>query len=101
MEKNDVEINISKLRSITNAILLHIENDLGISNVSLDEDYYWIVPPEELYEFKTAPVNLNVGSLCDDLEFVLPVDGDEKMAVSLMLLHVAPLLRYLATKVGQ
>lgn len=69
--------------------------------MSLDEDYYWTVASEELYEFRTAPTNLNVGSLCDDLEFLSSLEGDEKMAVSRMLIHVAPLLRYLATKIGQ
>jgi hypothetical protein len=101
MEKNDIEINVPKWRSITNAILLHIEKDLRINDVSLDEDYYWAVAPEEFYEFRIAPTNLNVGSLCDDLEFLFPVERDERMAVSRMLLHVAPLLRYLATKIGQ
>jgi hypothetical protein len=101
MKNNDVEINVTKLRSITNAIFLHIEKDLQVTSVPLDEDYYWTVAPEELYQFRNAPTNLNVGSLCDDLEFLSPVEGDEKMAVSLLLLHVAPLLTYLATKIGQ
>lgn len=101
MERNKSAIKVSELRAIIDSILSHVENDLRLDEIELSEDYYWNIPDEALYSVGQNPSELTVGSLCDDLEFLRPLLKDKEQAFSLMLIHVAPLLRYIATKVGQ
>lgn len=101
MEKNRQIIEIAELKKIVNMILDRIENDLEIKEVELTEDYYWDVAEKVLYIREDSAAEIYVGSLCEDLEFLRPLLLDKDRAVSLMLIHVAPLLRYLALKVGR
>jgi hypothetical protein len=97
----DLKIEISDLRKIINSIFDHIEQDLKISSVHIGEDYYWNISTEELYNALKDPTNLNIGQLYDDWEFLKNILEDKNQAVSLMMIHVAPLLRYIGEKIGQ
>lgn len=99
MEINRNTINIPELRRIINCIISHVENDLQIKEIDLTEDYYWNIPDDVLYMGEIKEDELAVGSLYADLDFLMPILGDEKQAFPLMLIHVAPILRYLALKV--
>jgi hypothetical protein len=97
----DLEIDISQLREITNRIFDHIEKDLKITGVRIDKDYYWDIPDKDLYDPSKDPGKLVFGQLYDDWSFLLPILSDKELAVSIMLIHVASLLRYIGNKVGQ
>jgi hypothetical protein len=99
MERNRKSINIAELRVIVDAILSHIEEDMGIKEVDLTEDYYWNFVDEVAYMGEVEQDAMTVGSLYADLEFLLPLLSNKEQAFPLMLVHVAPLLRYLSTKV--
>ncbi|MFZ6776006.1 hypothetical protein ACO0LD_04180 [Undibacterium sp. Ji83W] len=92
-------INIAELRSIINSILSHVEDDLQLKEVDLTEDYYWAMPDDSLYAVLEDAKPPNIGSLCDDLEFIKPLLHDKTHAFPLMLIHVAPLLEYLALNI--
>jgi hypothetical protein len=94
-------INVHDLRIILNKIFTHITDDLKIDEIELIKNYYWEVPEDCLYSLEKDPSDFTSGSLVDDLDFLKPLLSDEDQAISLMLIHVAPLLRYIATKVGQ
>ncbi len=92
-------INIAELRSIINSILSHVEDDLQLKEVELTEDYYWAIPDDSLYAILEGANEPNIGSLCDDLEFGRHILNDKTRAFPLMLIHVAPLLQYLALNI--
>jgi len=94
-------IDVAELREIVNKILDHILNDLKIKKVEIDQDFYWNVDSSSLYATKKKPPETDLGSLHDDLEFLREILEDKDQAVGLMLVHMAPLLRYLGEKVGQ
>jgi len=96
-----MNIEVQKLRQVADKIFDHIENDLGVRSVPLDDDYYWQIPDAELYSIDKDPTELDIGQLSEDLSFLEDVVGEGEQAVCLMFLHLAPLLRYLAIKVGQ
>jgi hypothetical protein len=96
-----VEIKLSDLRAVINQILDHIEHDLGRASVKLDQDSYWDVANGERYDFTKSPGNFEHGQLQDDWEFLSAILKDKDQAVALMLIHAAPLLRYLGEEVGQ
>jgi len=99
MENRRLFINLGDLQTTVNAIFNHLMSDLKVDEVELTEDYYWEIPESSLYAVQDDIEPPTVGSLVDDLAFLRPLLTDKGQAVSLMLLHVAPLLRYLATKV--
>ncbi len=96
-----MDIELEKLKVITNQLLDHLRDDLKIEKIDLDEDYYWNVPTSDLYDPRSKPSELDLGQLSDDWEFLLKTLDDKDQAVSLMLTHLAPLLRYIGEKVGE
>lgn len=101
MENEPPSINLTELKSAIDAIFLHMTDGLGLHEIPLSQDYYAEVPEESLYAVGQAIESPSVGSLVDDLRFLNGMSRDKDEAVSLMLMHVAPLLRYIAHKVGQ
>ena len=97
------EIDLRALKQVTNAILDHVINDLKIKTLAIkgDRDFYWEVPSDQLYAVKKEQPQLDMGRLLDDWEFLAPIINDKEQAVALMLIHLAPLLRYLGEEVGQ
>ena len=95
----NLEIKISDLRLVINRILDHVEHGLGHAKVELDEDDYWDVPDKERYDFTKMPENFEHGQLRDDWEFLSAIIDDKDQAVTLMLAHVAPLLRRISEQV--
>lgn len=90
------EIQIQKLRQITEKLFIHLENK-GIKSVVLDKDYYWNIPLDVLYDPDAGQIEHECGQLYDDLEFIEQVD-DADEAVPYLFIHLAPLLRFLAEK---
>lgn len=97
----DLEIKVADLREITNRIFDHVQKDLKVDAIRLTEDYYWDVPSDRLYDMANKPTELDCGQLYDDWEFLSHILRDKDQAVSLMLIHLAPLLRHMGLKVGQ
>jgi len=99
---SDKFINIEELRTALNMIFDHIKEDLKIENCPLTENYYWDISDDSLYAVDKDVEPPSVGSLQDDFEFIeTMLSQGRNQAVSLMLIHAAPLLRYLGRKIGQ
>ena len=100
--ENGSAIKIEDLRRVINAILDHIKDDLEIEECQLAENFYWDLAGDSLYVVDKDAETPSIGSLQDDWDFLRPLlSQDRTQAVSLMLVHVAPLLRYLGHKIGQ
>jgi hypothetical protein len=96
-------VNIGELRRIVNDLLDHVESANG-PELRLDQDYYWDLSSEAMYDVTKKVSNVDlVGSLGDSWEFLLNMQRDDikQDGPSLMLIHAAPLLRYIGEKVGQ
>ncbi len=95
------EVDIAALRRKINLILDHIEIDLGIRRVSLDQDDYWHVMSPDKFDVLVDPAEFGIGKLSDDWDFLKRMSDDRREAVALMLIHVAPLLERIGEQVGQ
>ena len=91
------EINLKVLQSAVNAVLDHLLEDLGIENVTIEDekDSYWDCPYPELHDVSMQPGDLTVGQLSDDFDFVKLVRRGQSADISYNLVHIAPLLRYI------
>lgn len=97
-----MELDIRTLKKAIDEIFEHIATDLKVERLPLkeDQDFYWEVPSDKLYDVKATP-QLDIGRLSDDWEFLEPLARDKSQAIALMLIHVAPLLRHIGEKIRQ
>ena len=97
----ETEIDLAALRKAVNAVLDHLVQDLGLEKVPIDDaqDLYWECSGAEKYDTLKKPVVEEAGRLSDDMEFVRLIERGQSADVSYNLIHVAPLLQYLAEKV--
>ena len=91
-------ISIKYLRDITNHIFDFIENDLQLSEAVLNQNFYWAISEDDVYELSSEPKEMSVGSLIDDWDVIEGIDGDLSQALPLVFLHIGPLLQYLAAE---
>jgi arginine repressor len=96
-------IDLQNIKIIVDTILDRMINELEIRKVCIsdDQDFYWDLNKEDVFKVKEKQPDLGVGRLSDDWEFLQSILKDREHAVSLMLIHVAPLLRFIGEKFGQ
>jgi hypothetical protein len=96
-------VDLQNLKKIIDTILDRMVNKLKVNEVTIEkeQDLYWDVPSKGLFLVREDQPQLDIGSLSDDWEFLQSILKDREHAVSLMLIHVAPLLRYIGEKIGQ
>jgi len=95
------EIDLIVLKNAVNAVLDHVIKDLGIEKVTIEEkeDFYWSCSPDEIYDTSKEPSEWWTGRLSDDIDFVKLIERGQSGDISYNLVHVAPLLRYVAEKI--
>ena len=104
-DEKSYPVKLSELREVIGKIFDHIEKDLGIETIDLWDNYYFSLGLEETFKDVGTPIDVNeigVGDLIDDWEFLKPrLKEDREMAVSLLFIHVSPLLKFIAHRIGQ
>jgi hypothetical protein len=93
-------VNLAELRAATVALLDNLIELHGKETIAIDpdSDFYWEVPLDVLCKVKSDPPQLDIGRVSDDWEFVRPIATDASAATPLVLLHLAPVLRYLSAR---
>jgi len=94
-------VNLSELKAATMSLLDDLIRLHGSNTIAIDPnaDFYWEVPTESLYSVNHDSPKLDVGRVSDDWEFIQPIAKDPGAATPLALIHLAPVLRYLAERV--
>ena len=97
----NVEIDLRVLKNAVNAVLDHLMEDVGLEKVKIDdkEDFYWNCEAPDMYDTSRKPIEVSVGRLSDDVHFINLVKRGQSADISYNLVHVAPLLLYIAEKV--
>jgi hypothetical protein len=95
------EIDVRVLKTAVNAVLDHLIEDLAIDKVKIDKDvdHYWHCPASEIHDMSKQPIGLDIGSLRDDMDFLRLVKRGQSADVTYNLVHVAPILEYIAQKI--
>ena len=97
MEKNNLPlISIPELARIIDLILKNVVQEYGVSDLRLQNDLYWDVVPDQLYDPTAESVSCELGSLVDDWEFLCSIQKRPDNAIPQMLMHAAPLLQHLS-----
>lgn len=98
------EIDIAILKSSLDLVFDHICNDLRIKKLKISEDdrLYWHVDLLKSFDMDQDPDQYLVGDVLDDYEFLRNMTEKAETssdAPTLMLEHVAGVLRAIAAKV--
>ena len=99
------DIDLKTLKFAVNSVLDHLIEDVELETVRIDpdEDFYWHCSAPGIYNASTPPTerDLTIGRLSDDMDFIRLVRRGQAGDHSINLVHIAPLLRYLADTVGR
>ena len=95
------EIDLNRLKIAVNVVLDHLIEDLSLRKVAIEEaeDFYWSCPPRERHDTSKKPSEWWTGRLSDDVHFVERIQHGQNADIAYNLVHVAPLLRYIAEKI--
>jgi len=95
------EIDLRAVKRAVNAVLDHLIEDLQLASVPIKdgENLYWDCIASATYDVSRQPADFTVGNLSDDNQFIQSVHRGESADVAYNLVHVAPLLRYIAETV--
>jgi hypothetical protein len=97
------QIEIKKLRIAFDRIFDHIEADLKVKSVPIPDskNFYWSFDSDSEAVVTTEAPPPGVGSLRDDYEFIVNMILADYIPPSVMLIHLAPLLRHIGQEIGQ
>lgn len=96
MENKD--INISDLRKLINILSDELEKLEGKNVVVLEDDLYWNILDEELYNPYHEPAQLTMGNLSEDWELLQKVVSGERGMIDYDLYKLTSILRFLGKK---
>jgi hypothetical protein len=88
-----MEISIAELRKISDLLFEHLEQT-GRSTISVPVDYYWFVPEKALYDFDSAPKELTVGQLSDDMNELRMIAAHENEPFAFAFVWLSAVLRF-------
>lgn len=85
-------VTTSELRRLFDVLMSYLE-ETGRSEFDIQEDYYWNINREELYNTQSEPVEMNLGQLSDDWANMKKVIDGESEPIGYHLVWLAPVLR--------
>lgn len=88
-------ININEIERITSLLLSKFREIKG-DEVELNNDYYWDISDDELYNPYEIPKNITLGQLSFDLESIQRLKITNSDAISYDLIKVASILKALS-----
>jgi len=87
-----LQIPVAELRKLIEVALHHVENTAG-DVVAVDKDYFWSIPPDELYDVYNRPTDLTIGQISECWENLQPLLADDDRALGYDLVWLAEVLR--------
>lgn len=62
-----MKVRINEIQEITSLLLLKLKEKMG-NEIEINNDYYWDISDNELYNPYEEPKNITLGQLSDDLD---------------------------------
>ena len=87
-------VSVALLRQIMNRALDHARDVAG-DRIDLERDFFWSVPPDELYDVYTRPEELTIGQLAESWENLTTLQQDDGAVTAYALVWIADVLRAL------
>lgn len=81
-----------ELREAFDVLMRQVEERHG-STIEVDADYFWSIPPDEIYNVYDQPSELTIGQLTESLDNIRSVAADPEHAISYALVWLGDVLR--------
>ncbi|MCP2295716.1 hypothetical protein SAMN04244553_4800 [Nocardia amikacinitolerans] len=94
-----LHISLTELRRSVELLLNHLEAATDGDTVCLDEDYFWSIPQDELYDVNRTPAELTVGQLSWSWQHLTDLLADPDRAIGSHLVWLAEVLRAIGQRV--
>ncbi|WP_123921340.1 hypothetical protein [Chryseobacterium viscerum] len=95
MENKKLELKKADIQKLIEALLSELEKLNDSTSFAFDNDLYWNITNEELYDPYKDPKELTMGSLIEDWEFLQKVLDGKREIIDYDLYKIASLLRFL------
>lgn len=95
---NQMNIEISQLRSVLNMLLDYIEHQGG-KTVHLDADAYWFISRDTVFDPYTESTELSMGQLSDDWESLKKILDKKEDPIGYAAVWASTLLRAIGERV--
>jgi hypothetical protein len=92
MTDHPTRFTTQELREVFDVLMRHIEERHG-STIEVDADYFWSIPPDEIYDVYKQPTQLTVGQLTESLDNIRDVAADPEDAIAYALVWLGDVLR--------
>lgn len=92
-----MRVSTDELRQAMEVLLRHLE-ETGQKEFQIDEDFYWSVPKEALYDQYEPPGELSIGQLTSDWDEVKEILERRKEPIGYALVWLSSVLRAIGEK---
>ena len=96
MSSEPLWVELAVLRTALEVLLTHVEGAVGRAT-AIDHDYFWSIPPDELYDMDRPPTGLTIGQLSECLDHLRRIADDPENAIGYSLVWAAEVLRAIGT----
>lgn len=98
-----LKIDLDDLRKITDQLFEHIIRVRGENEIVVDKVFYWEIPFDQLLdmEMKLDSLDITVGSLQDDWDFLSLVLSENSCPVARQLTQLSALFRFIGERLGE
>ena len=87
----EVDVSLNLLRRVS-AILLDRLEELEGESLGIEQDLFWNVTPQDMYNLDRKPADLAIGQLSESLDWLKGVDEDPGLAISYGLVWLGEVL---------
>jgi hypothetical protein len=98
MMSNQIGVEIQFLEDVFEILIRHLRAIHGQS-VELEDDEFWQVPLDRMYDLARLPEDLDVGRLADSLEWLTLVVAEPEKSLAFHLVYFADVLRAIGQSV--
>ncbi|PKV97999.1 hypothetical protein ATK86_0004 [Nocardia fluminea] len=99
MTEWQLHVPLAELRRSIDLLMDHVEAATDGGTIRLDEDYFWSIPKDALYDVNHTPADLTLGQLSWSWEHLTDLLADPDRAIGYHLVWLSEVLRAIGQKV--
>lgn len=99
MTEWQLHVSLTELRRSIDLLMEHVEAATDGDTLHLDQDYFWSIPQDELYDVSNTPADLTLGQLSCSWEHLTDLLSDPDRAIGYHLVWLSEVLRAIGYKI--